>query len=119
MPSSAIGFIRPGQPVLLRYQAFPYQKFGHYQGEVASVARSALTQDELARRSSGRSTDQHADQPVYPVTVRLQSQTATAYGQPIALQPGMQLEADILIERRRLIEWVLEPLFTVTGGWAA
>jgi membrane fusion protein len=31
----------------------------------------------------------------------------------------MQLEADILIERRRLIEWALEPLFTVTGGWAA
>jgi membrane fusion protein len=33
------------------------------------------------------------------------------------LQPGMQLEADVLIERRRLIEWVLEPLFTLTGGW--
>jgi membrane fusion protein len=119
VPSSAIGFIRPGQSVLLRYNAFPYQKFGHYEGVVIKVAHSALTQNELARRSSGSSADQQRGEPVYPVVVRLKSQTATAYGEPIALQPGMQLEADILIERRRLIEWVLEPLFTVTGGWTA
>lgn len=42
LPSRAIGFVRPGQPVLLRYQAFPYQKFGHYRGQVANVARSAI-----------------------------------------------------------------------------
>ena len=29
-PSSAVGFIAPGERVLLRYDAFPYQKFGQY-----------------------------------------------------------------------------------------
>jgi membrane fusion protein len=29
----------------------------------------------------------------------------------------MQLEADVLIEKRRLIEWVLDPIFTLTGKW--
>ena len=47
----------------------------------------------------------------------LARQTAVAYGEPVALQPGMQLEADVLIEQRRLIEWVLDPLFTLTGRW--
>ena len=47
------------------------------------------------------------------------SQTATAYGAPVPLQPGMQLEADVLIERRRLIEWMLDPLLTLTGKWGA
>jgi len=37
------------------------------------------------------------------------------YGKPVALQPGMQLEADVLIENRKLIEWVLDPLYTLTG----
>ena len=39
-------------------------------------------------------------------------------GKPVPLQPGMQLEADVLIERRRLVEWVLDPLYTLTGKWS-
>ncbi len=41
----------------------------------------------------------------------------TAYGEAVSLQPGMQLEADVLVETRRLIEWVFDPLFTLTGKW--
>lgn len=41
--SRAIGFIEPGDRVLLRYQAYPYQKFGHHLGEVARISRSALS----------------------------------------------------------------------------
>ena len=40
-PSSAVGFIHPGGRVLLRYSAFPYQKFGEYWGTVMSVSRRA------------------------------------------------------------------------------
>jgi membrane fusion protein len=29
----------------------------------------------------------------------------------------MQLDADILLERRRLYEWALDPVFTLTGTW--
>jgi membrane fusion protein len=117
-PSRAIGFVRRGQRVLLRYQAYPYQKFGHYGGVVASVARSALNPAELPAQLSGVATAPGADrssEPVYRVTVRLDSQHVTAYGKPIPLQPGLQLDADLLIERRRLIDWVLDPLYSFTG----
>jgi len=115
-PSRAIGFVRRGQRVLLRYQAYPYQKFGHYGGVVASVARSALNPAELPAQLSGLANGgERSGEPVYRVTVRLDRQTVTAYGQPVALQPGMQLEADLLVERRRLIDWVLDPLYSFTG----
>ena len=42
-PSSAVGFIHEGERVLLRYSAFPYQKFGEYWGTVVSVSRAALS----------------------------------------------------------------------------
>ena len=48
-PSRAIGFVRTGQRVQLRYQAFPYQRFGHYEGVVAAVSRAALSPAELPR----------------------------------------------------------------------
>ena len=46
-PSTSIGFLRPGQRVLLRYSAFPYQKFGQYWGTVTEVSHAALLPEEL------------------------------------------------------------------------
>jgi membrane fusion protein len=103
VPSRAIGFIEPGDKVLLRYQAYPYQKFGHQAGEVTRVSRSALT------------TGDAQTEPVYRVTVALAKQSVMAYGQAELLKPGMLLDADILGEKRRLIEWVFEPLYSIKG----
>jgi membrane fusion protein len=105
VPSRAIGFIAPGDEVRLRYQAYPYQKFGHHLGRVLRISRSAITPPNA---SAG------ADQ-VYRVLVELKQQSILAYGKQEALRPGMLLEADILGERRRLYEWVLEPLYSLKG----
>jgi membrane fusion protein len=115
-PSRSIGFVQPGQRVLLRYQAFPYQKFGFYEGHVVDVSRASLSPSELPLQLSGLTSLYGSTEPVYRITVDLAKQTATAYGKPAGLQPGMQLEADVLIETRSLIEWVLDPLYTLTGG---
>jgi membrane fusion protein len=111
VPSRAVGFIREGATVQLRYQAFPYQKFGHQQGVVRRVSRSALGPAEQAVLLGEAQTRE----PLYRVVVTLQRQTVTAYGKPQPLLPGMALEADILLERRRLIEWVFEPLYSLRG----
>jgi membrane fusion protein len=107
-PSSAVGFVKPEQPVLLRYQAFPYQKFGLQGGQVAQVSRSPLQASELAGVPLPKS-DGEAE-PLYRITVTLDKQAVAAYGREQALAPGMQLEADVLLDRRRLIEWIFEPL---------
>ena len=111
VPSRAIGFIEPGDVVLLRYQAYPYQKFGHQTGKVARISRSALSSGELWALNGN--TQQ--GEPFYRVTVALARQAITAYGKPEPLKPGMLLEADILGEKRRLIEWVFEPLYSLRG----
>lgn len=113
--SRAIGFVRAGQRVLLRYQAYAYQKFGHYSGVVANVSRSAISPRELPAQLAGLTTLAGTNEPVYRITVRLDRQTVTAYGEQMPLQPGMQLNADVVIEERRLIDWMLDPLYTVTG----
>jgi membrane fusion protein len=113
-PSSAVGFIRPDQAVLLRYQAFPYQKFGHQPGRVVQVSRSPLQASEMAGLSMPGSTTL-ATEPLYRITVTLDRQTVTAYGQAQPLAAGMQLDADVLLDRRRLIEWIFEPVLGVAG----
>lgn len=111
VPSRAIGFIEPGDSVVLRYQAYPHQKFGHHLGKVLRISRSAVSPAGLGALIG----DAEGGEPYYRVLVELSEQSVTAYGKAEALRPGMLVEADILGERRKLYEWVLEPLYSLTG----
>ncbi len=113
--SHVVGFLRTGQHVLLRYKSFPFQQFGSYAGAVTDVSRSAVSPAELPQALAGLTSLSGTNEPVYRITVALDRQSVTAYGERIPLKPGMQLEADILIEKRRLFEWILDPLYTITG----
>jgi membrane fusion protein len=111
-PSRSIGFVKPGDSVLLRYQAYPYQKFGHHKGRVLSISRTALPAAEISNLSAGSNSQ---SEPMYRITVSLDGQGVTAYGKQLPLQAGMLLDADILQDTRHLYEWVLEPLYSLTG----
>lgn len=110
-PSRAIGFVKPGDTVYLRYQAYPYQKFGHAEGIVSSVSRTAISINEAAEIKHTSSVNE----PLYRIVVALKTQTINAYGKTQRLEAGLRLEADIQLERRKLYEWVLEPLYSITG----
>ncbi len=71
-----------------------------------SLSKTALSPPELASLGVFGAAD-----PLYRVTVRPKAQHVAVYGEPQPLQSGMQVEADVLLERRRLIEWLFEPLF--------
>jgi len=107
-PSRAAGFIKPGQEVRLKYQAFPYQKFGAMKGVVASVSRTVLAPSEVAIPGLT------VQEPVFRVRVTLPRTTVTAYAHDLPIQPGMLLTADIVIDRRTLFEWLLDPLYAVS-----
>lgn len=113
-PSRAVGFVREGVPVRMRYQAYPYQKFGQASGRVQSVSRTAMPAGEIFTMGNVSPNSQN-NEPFYRITVTLDRQSMTAYGQQQPLQAGMLLDADIMLERRRLYEWVLEPLLSLTG----
>ena len=107
-----IGFqFASGDEVLLRYQAFPYQKFGHHPGKIARISRSALGPADLGAPTG----NPRSGEPLYRVTVALTRQDVLAYGQPEPLKPGMLLDAEILSERRSLVEWIFEPLYSLKG----
>jgi membrane fusion protein len=113
-PSRSAGFVRPGMDVLLRYQAYSYQKFGQARGRVREVSSTAMRPEELPLPGATLSAGA-ASEPLYRVRVKLDRQTVRAYGVEQALKSGMVLDASVLLEQRRLYEWVLEPLYTISG----
>jgi membrane fusion protein len=111
-PSSAVGFIHKGGRVLLRYSAFPYQKFGEYWGTVVSVSRAALNAEEVKNLLGGAPPSKQ-NGPFYRVVVEPDTQIVNIYGEELTLPAGMQAHAYALLERRQLYEWVLEPLYDI------
>ena len=103
VPTRAIGFIKPGQEVVLRYEAFPYERFGQYRGVVSDISRNVWSPGDRIGPISAR-------EPVYRVDVKLDRQNVTALGQEFALRPGMLVNADLLLEKRTLLEWIFEPV---------
>ena len=108
VPSTAIGFIHAGQSVRIAYDAFPYQRFGQHRGVVRSVSQA----DVPVQASGAAGQDRRA---VFLVRVALERANMRAYGSDIALRPGHTLVADIEIDRRSLLRWMLDPLFAFSG----
>jgi membrane fusion protein len=103
VPTRAVGFVREGNEVVLRYDAFPFQRFGQYRGVVDNVSRTVWSPGEKVGAMTVR-------EPVYRIDVRLDRQTVSASGQEVPLRPGMLVNADILLEKRTVFEWVFEPV---------
>lgn len=112
VPSRAIGFTAVGDRVVLRYQAFPYQNFGEQYGRIGALSHSAIAPGELSKLL-GRDVSE----PRYRVLVNLERQNIPAYGKYEMLKAGMTVDADILLERHRLIDWVFEPLRGISKSW--
>ena len=106
-PTRAVGFVRAGQEVSLMLQAFPYQRFGTVKGMVRAMSNTVLGPTEISIPGL------NIQEPVFRVRVTLPSDVIQAYGETVPLQPGMLLAADIVFDRRSLVEWLFDPLFAV------
>jgi hemolysin D len=93
-----IGFVKAGQPVVVKIDAFEYTKYGYLNGRIEWVGTDAMQDQRLGL--------------VYPVRVSLQETTlpVSADGQKVAVGPGMAVSADVTVAKRRAWEYFLSPL---------
>ena len=103
VPTRAAGFMEAGQNVRLLYDAFPYQKFGSYEGNIVRVSRTIVQPEDLPVQMA-------LPEPVFLVSVELEEQSVNFREEEYPLQSGMTLSADIILEDRKIWEWVFEPI---------
>lgn len=106
-PSRAIGFVQPGQQVELSLQAFPYQRFGTVRGTVRTVSTTVLAPADVGFAGLD------IKEPVFRIRVALSRDQMEAYGQPVPMQPGMLVSAEIIFEHRSLLRWLFDPIYAV------
>ncbi|WP_145579304.1 HlyD family secretion protein [Yersinia massiliensis] len=110
--SKSVGFIKQNDSVRIRYKSFPYEKFGQYTGTVTHISKTAMSLNDAVDFNIPAS---NASEGLYKVTISLDKQYVNTYGKKTALVSGMEIDADVYLETRRLYEWVLDPLYSITG----
>lgn len=99
-PSRAAGFLRAGLSLQLRHHAYPYQKFGLQAARIREVSVVALRGDPQS-------------EPVYRIRATLSQQAMRVEGRWEPLKPGARVDASVLLDKRRLYEWLIEPLHSL------
>lgn len=107
VPTSAVGFLTVGQTARLRYDAYPYQRFGVYQGQVTEISDSVLLPSDVS--------DFALQGPSFRLRVQIPSQQLQAYNKSLPLKAGMTLQADLITERQSLMQWLFDPIYSLKG----
>lgn len=103
IPTRAAGFVRAGQPVRLLYDAFPYQNYGASTGRIAELSQTVVTKADAAGPIV-------PEEPAYKAKAVLDRSDVEANGKAVPLQAGLLLKAEIILDRRSLAMWILDPL---------
>ncbi|NEO46200.1 MAG: HlyD family efflux transporter periplasmic adaptor subunit [Moorea sp. SIO4A3] len=102
LPNQEAGFIKEGMPVQIKLDAYPYQEYGIIKGKVTSLSADAKTDQQLGS--------------VYEVEVSLNRDYVTEDDQMIRFKPGQTAKADIIIRRRRIVDFLLDPIRQLQKG---
>jgi membrane fusion protein len=108
LPTRSAGFVQVGNNTRLRFDAFPYQRFGFIESEIVRIDQALINPNEIQLPIP-------LQEPVYRLRAKLNQQKMNAFGKAFELKSGMLFEADIMLEQRTLIEWLLEPIYSLRG----
>ena len=92
-----VGFIEEGQTAAIKLETFPFTKYGIINGEIATASRDAITVDEGGL--------------LYPARVMMASTDMLVDGRAVPLDAGMSATVEVKIGQRRLMEFLLAPIF--------
>jgi HlyD family secretion protein len=95
------GFLKVGQPVKLKFAAFPYQRYGFIEGKLEYISPSA----ELSKKG----------EPLYEGRISIERDYFSVNGEKIKLRYGMTAEAEVVVQKRRLIDLALDPFRKLKG----
>ncbi|KQP82755.1 hypothetical protein ASF57_11405 [Methylobacterium sp. Leaf117] len=124
LPNKDIGFVKVGQPAVLKIESFPFTRYGTIDATVTRVASDAIPEPDASlleqdsarqRRERARVGADRMQNLVFPITLRLVGTTLNVDGTAIPLRAGMAVTAEIKTGQRRLIDYVLSPIRQIAG----
>lgn len=102
IPERDRAFLKEGQMVKMKFNAFAYQRYGFIEGELEYISPSTQASDGTTA-------------PVYKGRIKLEKDFFEVNNKHYPLRYGMEATAEIVVRKRRLIDLALDPLRNLEG----
>lgn len=114
LPDSSVPYVAAGDKVNLRYEAYPFEKFGQFPGHIHSVSQIPASVKELSMYSSIAPANPGAPgQAYYKTLVTLNSDRFTHSDEALSWSNGMKAKTTLFLEKRPLYQWILSPYYDI------
>lgn len=117
LPGDSIPFVHPGDPVNIRYAAYPADKYGQFPGTIASVSSAPVPPGELSGQGSApRQPDGRVADGWFKAVVNIDAGGMVRQGRSLPLTAGMQAQATLFLEKRPLWQWMFTPYYSLKNS---
>ena len=113
-PNESVPYISVNDKINIRYEAYPYQKFGQFSGKIMSISNVPASSQEMSTYSSSPLSQNNVNyQAYYKVMVSLDKQQMAKFNNKIKLTNGMKADITLFLEKRPIYQWMLSPFYDI------
>lgn len=111
LPNSSIPYVKTGDIINIRYDAFPFEKFGQFGGKILSISSVPVSPQELSSYSnSPQALPNGPQEPFYKAIIDISYDKRFA---ALKLTTGMKAQATVFMEKRPLYQWMFSPFYDI------
>ncbi|KMD20237.1 membrane fusion protein RaxA [Klebsiella pneumoniae] len=114
LPNNSIPYVKIGDTINIRYDAFPSDKFGQFPGEVISISSVPASRQEMSEYTNVSNGSNQQELALYKTIVKLKNKTFNYDGKTLSLSNGLKAQAVVFLEKRPLYMWMFTPLYKIS-----
>ena len=114
LPNNTIPYVKPGDTINIRYDAFPADKFGQFPGKVISISSVPASRQEMAEYTNVNNGTSQQELALYNAIIKIKDKTFSYNGKTLTLSNGLKAQAVVFLEERPLYMWMFTPFYKMT-----
>ena len=114
LPNNAIPYVKPGDTINIRYDAFPSDKFGQFPGQVMSISSMPASRQEMSEYTNVNNGAVQQELALYKALIKIKNKEFEYNGKNLKLSDGLKAQAIVFLEKRPLYMWMFTPFYKMT-----
>lgn len=114
LPNNAIPYLKVGDPINIRYDAFPSDKFGQFPGTILSISSMPASRQEMSEYTNVSDGTAQQELALYKAIVKIKDKEFKHNGKTLRLSNGLKAQAVVFLEERPLYMWMFTPVYKIS-----
>lgn len=116
LPNNSIPYLKAGDTVNIRYDAFPSDKFGQFPGKIISISSVPASRQEMSEYTNVNAVNAMNQQELalYKTIVEIKDNSFNYNGKKLSLSSGLKAQVIVFLEERPLYMWMFTPFYKIS-----